>query len=207
MNENNSKDHWETIYKTKQPNEVSWTQDVPSVSLEFIHKFNVPKNANIIDIGGGDSKLVDTLLAEGYSNLSVLDISDAAIRRAKDRLGNDAHKVTWIVKDILDFNPIEKYDVWHDRAAFHFQTDPEKINKYLSIVKKVVDGLVIIGTFSVDGPKKCSGLEIKQYDEESMKNKFEKAAFKNIECKREDHITPAGAVQNFIFCSFMKNEI
>ena len=198
------KEHWETIYKTKQPDEVSWTQDVPSVSLDFIHKFNIPKNASIIDIGGGDSKLVDCLLAEGYSNISVLDISEAAILRAKERLGIDANKVKWIVDDILDFNPTEKYDLWHDRAAFHFQTDPDKISKYLSIVKKSVDGLVIIGTFSVDGPKKCSGLEIQQYDEDSMKAKFEQAAFKNIECKREDHITPAGSVQNFVFCSFMK---
>ena len=114
--------------------------------------------------------------------------------------------IKWIVKDILDFQPSKKYDLWHDRAAFHFQTDPEKVSQYLSIVKKAVDGLVIIGTFSVDGPKKCSGLEIKQYDEDSMKGKFENAEFKNIECKREDHITPAGAVQNFVFCSFLKNQ-
>jgi SAM-dependent methyltransferase len=200
----NLKDHWETIYKTKQPNEVSWTQDVPAVSLEFIHKFSILKTAKIIDIGGGDSKLVDFLLAEGYVNLSVLDISEAAIQRAKERLGENAKKVKWIICDILDFKPFEKYDLWHDRAAFHFQTDPDKIEKYLSIVKNAVDGMVIIGTFSVDGPKKCSGLEIRQYDEDGMKEKFEKSDFKNVECKREDHITPAGAVQNFVFCSFMK---
>ena len=199
------KQHWDTIYTTKMPHEVSWTEEVPTVSLEFIHKFNIPKDAHIIDIGGGDSKLVDHLLAEGYSNLTVLDISEAAINRAKARLGADAIKVTWIVQDILDFVPFVKYDVWHDRAAFHFQTDTEKINRYLEIVKHAVDGMVIIGTFSVDGPKKCSGLEIKQYDEDGMKEKFEQSDFKNIECKREDHITPAGAVQNFVFCSFMKN--
>lgn len=200
----NLKEHWETIYNTKQPNEVSWTQEVPAVSLEFIHKFKIPKTARIIDIGGGDSKLVDFLLDEGYTNVSVLDISAAAIQRAKERLGNDADKVNWIVCDILDFIPKEKYDLWHDRAAFHFQTDKDKIEKYLNIVKNAVDGMVIIGTFSVDGPKKCSGLEIKQYDESGMKEKFENSDFKNVECKREDHITPAGAIQNFVFCSFMK---
>ena len=200
----NTKNHWDTIYNTKQSNEVSWTQDVPKVSLEFIHKFKIPKNASIIDIGGGDSKLVDFLLTEGYTNISVLDISEVAILRAKERLGNNADKVKWIVGDILNFEPSIKYDVWHDRAAFHFQTDPEKIKKYLNIVKNAVNGLVIVGTFSVDGPKKCSGLEIKQYDENGMKEKFENADFENIECKREDHITPAGAIQNFVFCSFKK---
>ncbi len=200
----NLKEHWEKIYNTKHSNEVSWTQEVPTVSLSFIHKFNIPKAASIIDIGGGDSKLVDYLVEEGYSNVSVLDISEAAITRAKLRLGINANKVKWIVSDILDFHPSEKYDVWHDRAAFHFQTAPDKIQKYLNIVKHAVNGMVIVGTFSYDGPQKCSGLEVKQYDEEGMKEKFETASFKNIECKREDHITPAGAVQNFVFCSFVK---
>ena len=198
------KEHWETIYKTKKPMEVSWTQEVPAASLAFIHQFQITKNAKIIDIGGGDSNLVDFLLAEGYTDLSVLDISEAAIRRAQERLGKQAQRVTWIVCDILDFKPKEKYDVWHDRAAFHFQTEPAKIDTYLNIVKNAVDGMVIIGTFSTDGPTKCSGLEIKQYDEDGMKAKFIQADFKNLECKREDHVTPSGAVQNFVFCSFMK---
>lgn len=199
-----TKEHWETIYKTKQPNEVSWTQEVPAASLAFIHQFTIPKAAKIIDIGGGDSNLVDFLLAEGFTNLSVLDISEAAIFRAQERLGADASRVNWIVCDILDFQPKEKYDVWHDRAAFHFQTETAKIDAYLNIVKNAVDGMVIIGTFSTDGPTKCSGLEIQQYDEDGMKAKFIKSDFKNLECKREDHITPSGAVQNFVFCSFMK---
>ena len=197
-------EHWETIYKTKQPNEVSWTQEVPTASLDYIHKFNISKSARIIDIGGGDSKLVDHLIKEGFSNVSVLDISEAALNRAKLRLGDDADKVTWIVSDVLDFHPTVKYDLWHDRAAFHFQTDTESINQYLEIVKNAVDGMVIVGTFSTDGPTKCSGLEVKQYDEASMKEKFEEQAFKNVECKREDHITPSGAVQNFVFCSFIR---
>jgi hypothetical protein len=199
-----TKEHWETIYKTKQPNEVSWTQEVPTASLAYIHQFNVPKTAKIIDIGGGDSNLVDFLLAEGFTNLSVLDISEAAILKAQERLGAGASRVNWIVCDILEFKPKEKYDVWHDRAAFHFQTETAKIDTYLNIVKNAVDGMVIIGTFSTDGPTKCSGLEIQQYDEDGMKAKFIKSDFKNLECKREDHITPSGAVQNFVFCSFMK---
>lgn len=198
------KERWEIIYKTKRPNEVSWTQEVPTISLEFIRQFNIPKNAKIIDIGGGDSKLVDFLILEGYSNISVLDISEAAILRAKERLGVLAKKVKWIVSDILDFEPKEKYDLWHDRAAFHFQTGPLKIEKYLDIVKNAVNGIVIVGTFSVDGPKKCSGLEVKQYDENSMKDKFEEVGFHNVECKREDHNTPSGTIQNFVFCSFTK---
>lgn len=198
----NTKAHWEKIFTTKKPNEVSWTQEVPSLSLELIHNLKVDKTANIIDIGGGDSKLIDFLLREGYSNVSVLDISEAAIHRAKERLGKDADKVKWIVSDILDFKPSEKYDVWHDRASFHFQTEPDEIEKYLSLVKNAVNGNVIIGTFSFDGPKKCSGLDIRQYDETGMKEMFERFDFKNIECKREDHITPSGTVQNFVFCSF-----
>lgn len=201
------KEHWNTIYQTKQPNEVSWAQEVPTISLEFIHRNKLPKTARIIDIGGGDSKLVDYLLNEGYTHLSVLDISEAAIIRAKKRLGKNADKVNWIVSDILDFKPVEKYDLWHDRAAFHFQTDPSQIIKYLDIARNAVDGIIIIGTFSTDGPQKCSGLEIRQYDEISMKEKFEKSGFKNIECKREDHLTPAGAVQNFVFCSFQNKQL
>ncbi|MEI8111303.1 MAG: class I SAM-dependent methyltransferase [Chitinophagia bacterium] len=200
-----TKEHWENIYQTKQPNDVSWTQDFPGISLEFIRKSRLPKDARIIDVGGGDSKLVDYLLQDGYSNLTVLDISAAAIDRAKKRLGNLADWVHWIVGDVLDFRPTEKYDCWHDRAAFHFQTEEAAIEQYLSIAQEAVRGIIIIGTFSVDGPKKCSGLEIKQYDENEMKKKFEMFNFKNVACKREDHITPAGSVQNFVFCSFIKH--
>jgi len=198
------KNHWEHIYNTKQPNQVSWTQEMPSISINFVKQFQIPKDAAIIDVGGGDSKFVDYLLAEGYTNVSVLDISEAAINRAKARLGDKALNVNWIVTDILAFNPALQYDLWHDRAAFHFQIENSSISKYIDIVNKSVTGKVIIGTFSVDGPTKCSGLEIKQYEETSLKNEFENAQFKNIECKRDDHITPSGSVQNFIFCAFEK---
>jgi SAM-dependent methyltransferase len=200
----NIKQHWETIYQTKQPNEVSWTEEKPSASLGLIHSFNPPKSAKIIDIGGGDSYLVDYLLADGYSDISVLDISEAAIERAKKRLGNKAKQVTWIVQDVLDFKPNEKYTIWHDRAAFHFQTEEKTINSYLNLVSNAVSGNVIVGTFSTDGPNKCSGLDVKQYDEIGMKSRFESRAFKNILCKRENHITPTGASQNFVFCLFKR---
>ena len=199
------KQHWETIYSTKQPHEVSWTEEIPSVSLAFIHHANPAKNARIIDVGGGDSKLVDYLLAEGFQNISVLDISEAAIERAKKRLGSKANQVTWIVSDVLNFTPPMAYDLWHDRAAFHFQIDADQIKKYINLVEKFVKGTLIVGTFSTDGPMKCSGLTIQQYDEGGMKAKFEAAKFKNIECKREDHVTPMGNQQNFVFCSFAKS--
>jgi uncharacterized UPF0146 family protein len=202
--DNIKKQHWETIYQTKQPNEVSWTQDVPATSLEFLHRLDPPKTAKIIDIGGGDSKLVDHLVEEGYTDVTVLDISEAAINRAKSRLGDQAHKVKWVVSDVLDFHPREKYDVWHDRAAFHFQTSPETVQAYLHIAEEAVKGKMIVATFSTDGPKKCSGLEIKQYNEHSMSHLFEQAHFRKLGCKREDHLTPSGSVQNFVFCSFSK---
>jgi SAM-dependent methyltransferase len=204
MTEGN-KQHWETVYQTKQVNEVSWTQEVPQTSLDFILSFNLPKSARIIDIGGGDSKLVDFLLDEGYENLTVLDISATALERAKARLGERAEKVKWIVADITDFKPDTSYDVWHDRAAFHFLTENEQIEKYLNIVHAAVTGFLLIGTFSEDGPKKCSGLEIKQYSGTSLENVF-KRDFTKIACKTEDHITPFNTIQNFTFCSLKRNE-
>ena len=195
------KQHWETVYETKNPNEVSWTQEIPKTSLAFIHSFGLDKSAKIIDIGGGDSKLVDHLLDQGFENITVLDISAKALEKAKIRLGEKAKKVTWIVSDILDFEPTENYDVWHDRAAFHFLTTENEIEKYKSIVKNSVDGFLIIGTFSQNGPLKCSGLEISQYSEEKLTSTFEEN-FDKIVSVLEDHQTPFGTTQNFLFCSF-----
>ena len=200
-----NKTHWETIYSTKKPQEVSWTQEIPKTSLDFIHSFNLPKNAAIIDIGGGDSKLPDYLLSEGFTNITVLDISEKALERAKIRLGAKADKVKWVVSDILEFKPKEKYDLWHDRAAFHFLTTAEQIEDYLDIASNAINEgkYIITGTFSKEGPFKCSGLEIKQYDEkaltEILNHKFEK-----IKCITEDHTTPFNTIQNFLFCSFKR---
>ncbi|CAN1484296.1 AdoMet_MTases domain containing protein [Flavobacteriaceae bacterium] len=201
--ENSTKKHWETVYETKNPNQVSWTQEIPKTSLNLIHSFNINKNAKIIDIGGGDSKLVDFLLEEGFQNITVLDISQKAIEKAQLRLGEKAKKVNWIVSNSIDFKPTTQYDVWHDRAAFHFLTSQEQINKYLEIVKKAVSGYLIIGTFSENGPLKCSGLEIKQYSKETITELFQNE-FQVLECFTEDHLTPFDTTQNFIFCSFKK---
>lgn len=197
------KKHWETVYETKNPDEVSWTQEIPKTSLAFILSFGLDKSAKIIDIGGGDGKLVDFLLDQGFENITVLDISEKALEKAKIRLVEKAKKVTWIVSDILDFEPTETYDVWHDLAAFHFLTTDEEIEKYKSIVNKSVDGFLIIGTFSENGPLKCSGLEISQYSEEKLTSTFEDN-FDNIDSVLEDHQTPFGTTQNFLFCGFKK---
>ena len=164
------KKHWETIYQTTQLNEVSWYQSTPETSLDFIKHFNMPTTAKIIDIGGGDSFFVDHLLDKGYQDITVLDISEAAIERAKQRLGERAKKVKWIVADAADFQPTVKYDFWHDRAAFHFLTDEQEISSYLETAQHSIKpkGVLVVGTFSKQGPKKCSGIEIKQYSENSM---------------------------------------
>ncbi len=200
----NQKHHWEKIYTEKQPGEVSWTQEVPSTSLDFIRGFNLPKTAGIIDIGGGDSKLVDFLLMEGFEDITVLDISEQALERARKRLGKAASRVTWIVSDITAFKPARHYDLWHDRAAFHFLTSGDQIEKYLSIAKASVKGFLTIGTFSHDGPTKCSGLEIRQYNEDELQEQLSKG-FTKIRCITEDHLTPFNTKQNFLFCSFRAN--
>ncbi len=197
--------HWDKVYTTKTEDEVSWFQPYPKTSMEFVELFKLPLDANIIDIGGGDSHFVDALLDKGYQNIWVLDISANAIERAKLRLGARASKVYWIVSDVTEFEAPVQFDFWHDRAAFHFLTTEDEIFKYGSIAADAIkkDGYLILGTFSEYGPKKCSGLEIKQYSEASMSARFD-IDFDRIKCIHEDHITPFNTVQNFLFCSFKK---
>ncbi len=199
------KKHWENIYQTKELKEVSWFQPTPETSLDFFKQFNVPTTAKVIDIGGGDSFLVDHLLDLGYQDISVLDISAAAIDKAKQRLGEKANKVKWIVADAATYKPTEKYDFWHDRAAFHFLTDEQEISDYLETAEQHINptGVLVIGTFSEQGPKKCSGIEIKQYSETTMTVRL-KNLFEKIKCITVDHKTPFGTIQNFVFCSFRK---
>lgn len=199
------KKHWETIYKTKKLDEVSWYQPIPQPSLKYIESFGLAKSARIIDVGGGDSFLVDNLLKQGYTNITILDISEKALQRAKQRLGEDANKITWIVSDILDFKPPNKYDLWHDRAALHFLTSENEIKKYIQTLEDAIedDGKVIIGAFSEDGPTKCSGINIKQYSIENLKEIFSDN-FSFIEGEYIDHQTPSGSIQNFTFCKFQK---
>jgi hypothetical protein len=195
-----TKSHWEKIYSEKSPQEVSWTQEIPETSIEFFNEFKLSKTSPIIDIGGGESKFVDFLLAEGYQNISVLDISENALKRAKDRLGEKSKNIEWIVCDINDFNPKKKYALWHDRAVFHFLTSNVEINRYVENVKQNSENF-IVGTFSTSGPKKCSGLEISQYDKNLLSKLFEESMTIN-KVEYINHITPFGTTQNFIFCSF-----
>jgi SAM-dependent methyltransferase len=203
--DNSYKQHWEKVFSTKAEDKVSWFQAYPKTSMEFVELFNLPLDANIIDIGGGDSHFVDSLLDKGYKNIYVLDISANAIERAKKRLGERASEVHWIVLDVTEFEPPVQFDFWHDRAAFHFLTTEDKIYKYVSIAENAIkkDGYLILGTFSENGPEKCSGLEIKQYSEASMSARFE-VGFDRIKCITEDHKTPFNTIQNFLFCSFKR---
>ncbi len=197
------KQHWDAIYQTKALKDVSWFQSTPQTSLDFLHEFRVPLDARIIDIGGGDSYLVDHLLREGYRDITVLDISEASIERAKLRLGEQADKVTWIVADAANFEPSRKYDFWHDRAAFHFLTSEHEVAGYLNTARQHLseNGIMVVGTFSENGPEKCSGMAVKQYSETTMTSLFERF-FKKIKCITVDHQTPFNTIQNFIFCSF-----
>jgi 2-polyprenyl-3-methyl-5-hydroxy-6-metoxy-1,4-benzoquinol methylase len=204
----NKKSHWENVFSTKKLEEVSWYQQIPKDSLEFVQQLSLPKTAAIIDIGGGNSLLVDHLIEMGYSNITVLDISAEAINKAKNRLGEKAKKVNWVVTDILDFKSKVQFDCWHDRAAFHFITTPEDVKIYLSIAQQHIkpNGKLIIGTFSTDGPEKCSGLPVKQYNESLLTITLQKW-FKKIRCITTDHLTPFKTIQNFLFCSFQKISI
>lgn len=199
------KKHWENIYRTKELKDVSWFQPTPETSLDFFREYNVPTMAKVIDIGGGDSFLVDHLLDLGYEDISVLDISKTAIDRAKKRLGNRAKNVKWIVSDAAVFKPTEKYDFWHDRATFHFLTDEQDISSYLETAQQHINstGVMVIGTFSEQGPKKCSGIEIKQYSETTMTDRL-KNFFEKMKCITIDHKTPFDTIQNYVFCSFKK---
>ena len=199
------KKHWENIYATKELKDVSWYESTPTTSLNFLKQFEVPKSAKIIEVGGGDSLFVDHLLDLGYQDITVLDISAAALERAKKRLGDRASNVKWIVADAATFIPTEKYDFWHDRAALHFLTKEEEIENYVEAIKEGMTetGVLILGTFSEQGPTKCSGIEIKQYSEKSMTDRLSKY-FNKVKCITVDHKTPFDTTQNFIFCSFKK---
>lgn len=205
MDQSDTKQHWDNVFATRQESEVSWFQPYPKTSMAFINLFELPLTANIIDIGGGDSHFVDALLDKGYRNIWVLDISAKALEKAKKRLGDNADKIHWVVSDITQFVPPVTYDFWHDRAAFHFLTSDEAINKYVSIAEGGIKkkGFLVLGTFSENGPKKCSGLDISQYNEASMSARFE-IGFDRVKCVSEDHTTPFNTVQNFLFCSFRK---
>ncbi|CAN5562664.1 class I SAM-dependent methyltransferase [soil metagenome] len=201
----NRKEHWENVFSQKQEQEVSWYQPVPKSSIDFFESSNVPKTANIIDIGSGDSYFIDYLIDNGYQNIYALDISEHALMRLKNRLGERAKDVHFIITDVLDFKTAVKFDYWHDRAAFHFLSTSNDVNKYISISDEYINynGKMMVATFSDSGPLKCSGINIKQYSKGELANQFSKS-FEKIKCVEEAHLTPFKTIQNFTFCSFIK---
>ena len=201
-----SKQHWEQVYKTKGANSVSWFQEHAQQSLQLIRQTGVQRDAGIIDVGGGASTLVDDLLDDGYSNVAVLDLSEAALAAAKERLGARAQQVSWLVGDITQVNlPRHAYAVWHDRAVFHFLTTAEEREAYVRAVLRAVKpgGHVIVATFAEDGPEKCSGLPVVRYSADGLHAQFG-APFTLLRHEREEHHTPAGAIQRFIYCMCRK---
>ncbi len=198
----NRQEHWEKIYQSKNRDEVSWFREHLDTSLGMITNTGVGKHAAIIDVGGGNSTLVDDLLEAGYIDVSVLDISSKAIADSKGRLGTRANDVNWIVADITTVElPQDHFHVWHDRAVFHFLTDAQDRRKYVEIVKRSlkVGGHIIVASFSLEGPKKCSGLDIVQYSPETMHDEFGNS-FDLIESVLETHNTPFGTTQDFVYC-------
>ncbi|MCI0488475.1 MAG: class I SAM-dependent methyltransferase [Blastocatellia bacterium] len=202
----NRKSHWESIYSTKNPTQVSWYQQRPEVSLEMIERTKVGKAANIIDIGGGASTLADHLLAMGFARVTVLDISMAAIRAAQERLGPKAEAVEWIEADITEaVLPARSFDLWHDRAVFHFLIEEKDRRKYVEQATHALKdaGHLILAAFASDGPTRCSGLDVVRYTPEALQEEMG-GAFELMETTRETHLTPSGSEQRFIYCRFRK---
>jgi trans-aconitate methyltransferase len=198
--------HWDHVYATKGEAEVSWYQDSPATSLEMIRAANPNHDAAIIDIGGGASRLVDALLQDGYRDVAVLDLSANALDAAKKRNGGAASMVDWIVADATSWQPAKTYDVWHDRAAFHFLTDPRDRAAYVQRLRSALatDGHVIIATFAPDGPEKCSGLPVQRHDSASLAAELG-PEFALIETRSETHHTPWDSTQAFQFSRFRRS--
>jgi ubiquinone/menaquinone biosynthesis C-methylase UbiE len=198
-------DHWQNIYTSKNDNQVSWTQHFPQIAIDNITALGLPLTANIIDVGGGTGNFVDALLDLGYINVTVLDISEAALAKSKARLGLRAAMVNWIIADITSFNSDNTYDFWYDRAVFHFLTEEEDILSYVERINKFVStgGNFLLGTFSKNGPLKCSGLEIRQYSAEELQETFS-PTFELTQSFKHIHTTPFDTTQEFQFCKFIK---
>ena len=200
----NLKLHWEKIYDEKNEDEVSWFQKETNESMKMIQSVEID-NPKIIDVGSGRSKLLKNLIEIGYNDLTYLDISEAALKKSKEFLGEQSYKVRWISKDVLSFKTDEKFDIWHDRAVFHFLNEENLIRKYIDLVEKNISesGHLIIGTFSENGPLKCSGLDVKRYSEKVIEKIFNRS-FKLIDSFYYDHVTPFNTTQNFLFSHFIK---
>jgi len=188
--------HWDRRYSDADSTHVSWYQPEPAMSLALIDRLRVPKSAPVIDVGGGASLLIDELMARGYTDLSVLDVSSTALEIARQRV-SDAAPVHWIRQDIMTWQPERRYALWHDRAAFHFLTDAEGQTRYLSVMRRAlgVGGALVMATFAADGPERCSGLPVARYDAPDLERLLDD--FTVVESSCEEHITPGGAVQPF----------
>lgn len=201
----NRKQHWEQVYAQKQPTEVSWFQPRPEYSLSLIAAAAIDKNQPIIDLGGGASRLVDHLLDEGYCDLTVLDISGAALQHSRARLGQRAARVSWLEADATAFEPPKSYALWHDRAVFHFLTDPADREAYRQRLARGLEagGHLIIATFALDGPERCSNLPVQRYSPETLSAELG-TGYRLVETLSEAHITPAQKKQHFVYCRFVK---
>jgi SAM-dependent methyltransferase len=198
--------HWETIYTSKAESEVSWYREHLETSIELIQKIDLPRTAEILDVGGGTSRLVDDLLSLGYQNLSVLDVSEAALGKAQERLGERAERVRWIAGDITAMQlPSEHYDLWHDRAVFHFLTNPADRSTYAELATSALKrgGSLLVATFALDGPAKCSGLPVERYGPEELAHQF--PGFRVVEAQGEIHQTPFGTAQPFTYLLLQKS--
>jgi len=197
------REHWDRIWRTRAPQQVSWYQAEPGPSLALIAAAGIAKDAGIIDVGGGASLLVDRLLDLGYTNLAVLDIADAAMQGSRARLGARAAAVEWHEADVTAFEPPRRYALWHDRAVFHFLTEAEDRRKYVATLRKALQprGTVVIATFAPDGPPKCSGLDVLRHDQATLGAELG-PDFALQEVHRETHHTPSQAEQRFIYCRF-----
>jgi len=200
-----NKDHWENIYSTKEINGVSWYQETPTTALNIFNSLQLNSDASIIDIGAGKSFLVDNLLELGYNDITILDISGNALNEVKERVEKKRFSIKCIESNVTDLSFEQKYDVWHDRAVFHFITNKQEREKYTSLLNSSLnkDGYLILGTFSEDGPLKCSGLEVQRYSVEELK-KLLKENFQLIDGFKKVHDTPFNTTQSFTFCLFKK---
>ena len=203
---NNNCAHWETIYREKSPEAVSWRQERPDLSIELIHQAELAPDATILDVGGGASTLVDHLLAEGRRSLIVLDISETALAHGRERLGEDAQRVKWVTADVTTWTPDIKVDFWHDRAVLHFLTKRADQDAYFRTLKRALcpSGWVMIAGFAPGGPIECSGLPIMQHDAENLQNLLGDD-FTLIHAYDETHLTPSGAEQAFRYHLFHRS--
>jgi SAM-dependent methyltransferase len=203
MSDPGRRKHWDDVYRTKAERELSWFQARPDVSLQLLRQVGATQRSALIDVGGGASRLVDCVIRDGYDDVTVLDLSATALGRVQSRIGEAAKGVTWIVADVTTWEPARTYDVWHDRAALHFLTDAADQAAYAARLRRALrpGGHVIIGTFALDGPERCSGLPVQRYDASHL-TALLGDGFELVDTRQHEHATPWGAVQKFQFSSF-----